>query len=151
MPLAGCLLSPLWSASRFGWHISSALPREHSKRYVDPHEGPGDAVEFMDSINTVLCFTALPVAHHAVRRFTQNQEGTGEVTGHLCSRGRSHQDYKRLLPRFRERLQLMRGDKRMGPIGFGYIFDFLHPCKKVSNHPLKCRCGGLRRDVIKGG
>lgn len=51
---------------------------------------------------------AHPAAHHTIWQPTQNQEGAGEVTGHLRPWGRCHHDYKWLLSCLRERLQLMR-------------------------------------------
>lgn len=51
--------------------------------------------------------SAHPEAHHSVRQPPENQEGAGEITGYLCPRGRRHDEYKRLLPCPRERLQLL--------------------------------------------
>lgn len=53
---------------------------------------------------------AHPVANHAIWQLTQNQEGAGTITGHVCSR-RCCQHYKWLPPCPRERLQLMNPPK----------------------------------------
>lgn len=60
------------------------------------------------SVTQMYLSTAHPAAHHTIRQATQNQEGAGEVTGHLCSWRRCQLDYKWLLSCLRERLQLMR-------------------------------------------
>lgn len=52
-------------------------------------------------------FSAHPEAHHSMWQPPENQEGAGEITGDFCPWGWRHNEYKRLLPCPRERLQLL--------------------------------------------
>lgn len=67
---------------------------------------PVNLITFITGAHPYLS-SAHPEAHHSVRQPPENQEGAGEITGYLCPRGRRHDEYKRLLPCPRERLQLL--------------------------------------------